>query len=518
MNAVVARALLLDAFYQVVDNKIFRLLLLMVGLIVLLTFAIGIGPERISILFGAWTLEYDALTRAFGSAIPPGVDLQGAVIQELQSLLVETLCGSVGMTVCLAATAFFVPRMLEKGAADTVFSKPVSRWALLFSRYVAGLIFVGILSVVLIGGVWLGGLVSSGWSDPGFLWGIVTLVYLFGVLHAFSLAVGVITRSTVAAILVSVLVFFFSGCVHSGWVLMHWMEDPQIAERMRELPSRNGPVRVETDSSGGDSDSADSVSAADEPENPVVTAFKGALGAVHYVLPKTSDADVLTAKLRKALERAPPQLEDETAQITFAPQGDLERVAPPGEERKVDLSATKAVWVERSGETEVARHEVARRSRVVPGEPGKKPRKLSASQAAKDIAKRLEATAGTVRVEDAFIAGSFTPVLRWEEGERWHSIHVLTSGDWVLEIHSDVPAITGETRSKDKEPERIARFVGGIAFVRGAEMLDPEAWYRKRFSLSAPLKFNVAFSIGSTLCFTALMLLVAWWKLRRIDF
>ena len=34
---------------------------------------------------------------------------------------------------CIAATAFFVPRMLEKGAADTLFTKPLSRVVLLLS-------------------------------------------------------------------------------------------------------------------------------------------------------------------------------------------------------------------------------------------------------------------------------------------------------------------------------------------------------------------------------------------------
>ena len=52
----------------------------------------------------------------------------------LQIVFIDYLAGTVGIFMCVAATVFFVPRMLEKGAADPLFSKPVSRWSLLFAR------------------------------------------------------------------------------------------------------------------------------------------------------------------------------------------------------------------------------------------------------------------------------------------------------------------------------------------------------------------------------------------------
>lgn len=511
MNATIARALLLDAFHQVVDNKIFRALMLLVGFFVLASFLIGFREQQIEVLFGTWTLTYSELFGFFGSEIPVGVDVQGTAIQAIQAGLVEGLCGSLGMTVCLAATAFFVPRLLEKGAADIVFAKPVSRWALLFSRYIAGLLFVGLLSGMLIGGVWLGILVASGYGDPGFLWGILTLLYLFSMLHAFSLAVGVFTRSTVAALLVSVLFFFLGGCVHSGWRFMEFAGDPHVAQRMHAA-SDPGSAEVEARAE------------VDEPEdegkeNGFVHALRLTLDVLHYTLPKTSDADVLTAKLRKALESTRSALQDPVAHVTLDPRtAKLERVAPSADAKEIDLSTTAAVWSEHdAGGAEIARFEVSRRSRELPAENGKRPRRLTTTQATKEILKRLAKPAGSVRVEDASVDGSYAQALRWEEDGRWHSIHVLTFAESLIEITSFVPAETAP-RSAGTETPRVASFLGGIKLARSNEFQSPSEWYKRRFTLDAPLKFNVLFSVGSTLAFTLLMLLLAWWKLRRIDF
>lgn len=520
MNATVARALLLDAFHQVVDNKIFRLLLLFDVFVVLASFLIGFRETQVEVLFGAWTLTYEDLFGFFGGKVPAGVDVQGKAIQAFQALLVEGLCGSLGMTVCLAATAFFVPRLLEKGAADIVFAKPVSRWALLLSRYVAGLLFVGLLSVVLIVGLWLGILVASGYNDPGFLWAIATLMYLFAMLHAFSLAVGVFTRSTVAALLISVVFFFLTGCVHRGWKGIEYVRDLRDTEKMR-LEVEAKPVELP---SPGERTAAESEASSNREEHetsPVLNLIGDAIATAHYVLPKTSDADDLTAKLRKALASENEALHDSIAHVSITPtQETLKRLAPPPGVTEIDLSTAAAEWVEQdSAGKELARFSVSRRSRELPpaGE-SKRPRRLSTSQAADDVVKRLKQPPNAVRTEKTTVDGSYALAVRWEEGETWHSVHVLTFGDSVIEIASSVPSTSGPARVPGFEDARVSGFLNGVKLAHQTDRLDPDEWYQKRFRVDAPLRFNVLFSIGSTLVFTLLMLLLAWWKLRRIDF
>ncbi|MBI3628228.1 MAG: branched-chain amino acid ABC transporter permease [Candidatus Rokubacteria bacterium] len=146
MKRVVARALLQDAFSQVMDNKVFRLLVLASITLIAPAFLIGFREDGIHILFGWKSITYAALFDTVSAPVPHVKDLNVYVIQGVQTAIVQGLAGGLGILFCIAATAFFVPRMLEKGAADTLFTKPLSRVVLLLSRYVAGLIFVGALS------------------------------------------------------------------------------------------------------------------------------------------------------------------------------------------------------------------------------------------------------------------------------------------------------------------------------------------------------------------------------------
>ena len=93
--------------------------------------------------------------------------------------------------------------MIEKGAADVLFHKPLGRLTFYLSRYFAGLFFVGLLATLMAVGMYAGFLLVSGYHDPGILLAAPLLTYLFGLIYAVAMWVGVVTRSTVAAMLSS---------------------------------------------------------------------------------------------------------------------------------------------------------------------------------------------------------------------------------------------------------------------------------------------------------------------------
>jgi ABC-type transport system involved in multi-copper enzyme maturation permease subunit len=181
VNGTIIRALLQDALYQVLDNRIFRLLMLVVLGLVSPTVLVALRKDEVLILWGWQRISYDQLFDLLpvGPARQAFQDLQGEAIRFYESLIVNWLCGNIGMVFCVAATAFFVPRMLERGSADMLLSKPISRATLLLARYLSGILFVAILTSCLVLGMYLGFLTVSGYHDPGVLWGAVTLVYLF---------------------------------------------------------------------------------------------------------------------------------------------------------------------------------------------------------------------------------------------------------------------------------------------------------------------------------------------------
>ena len=536
MNGPTVKALLFDAFYQVLDNKIFRLLLILEIGIVAGFFLVGFRETEIRVLWGAWTLSYEDVYSFFGQKLSPGSDLQGMLVQRVQSLVVETLSGSIGMIVCLSATAFFLPRMLEKGAADIVFAKPVSRFALMMSRYVSGLFFVGILALTGTFGIWLGLVVSSGYNDPGVLWGAVTLLYLFAILHAFSCCVGVFTRSTVAAILMSVVFFMGTGCIHGTWIGISWARESEVAEKLR----------TQLDSADGDEDAAKNAAKnakKDEEESAwILRALLGTLDGLHYALPKTSDADVLTRKLRKAVEGEPWRIVDDEVRLSVMelPNG-MEVVQPAGGALKVDLAKTPLVFAAKDGGPEKGRIELQRRTRTVerpdPSGKGTRTRKLSTQQALDervDRAKRVGEIVGDVTIEKTEIDGLYTLAARWSEAGAQRTVHILTTGDWIVELdaryandwhpalrreRAGPPGATNVERGVVEAQARHLRdFLAHVRIARQVDLPDPNTWYEKRFTWTGPLSSNIGFSIASSLLFVVLMLGLAWWRLRRIEF
>ncbi|MCC6406711.1 MAG: ABC transporter permease subunit, partial [Planctomycetes bacterium] len=286
MNSNVVRALFRDAYAQVIDNRVFRILLVILGVLVLPTFVIGARPEHLTVLF-FWDYSYDEIFGFFGTAVSSMEHPDRVLIQAVQKILTDGLAGSFGIMFGIAATAFFVPRMLEKGAADVVFSKPVSRFALLLTRYFAGLIFAAVLATTMIGGMHLGFLLLSGWSDPGFLWSIPILIYVFAVVHAVSVLVGTVTRSSVAAMLVTLIFFLVNSAVHQAW---------HLSQRVR------GEARV-VEAELEETEPGDASASSDDEDDTFLRTAVFMLDTAHFVLPKTTEADFIARSTRLRLER-----------------------------------------------------------------------------------------------------------------------------------------------------------------------------------------------------------------------
>ncbi|HEV8113460.1 MAG TPA: ABC transporter permease [Planctomycetota bacterium] len=514
MKRVVARALLQDAFSQVMDNKVFRLLVLASITLIAPAFLIGFREDGIHILFGWKLITYQELFATVGARVPHVKDLNVEVIQGLQTAIVQGLAGGLGIMFCIAATAFFVPRMLEKGAADTLFTKPLSRVVLLLSRYIAGLIFVGVLSFLLVLGIHLGLLLVSGYSDPAFLWCTLTLVYVYALVQTVSLAVGVFTRSSVAAILTTVIFFAFNGCVHSFWIGKEWNTERNSVERENDADEPPSPVETGV---------------------PVLKLLGATLDALHYTLPKTSDADVLTKKLRTVLAGHSNVLTDEAGKLAI--DRDPEGFVLEGPGGNVDLLQTPATWISRVPDgSESARMTLSRRSRLVerPGTAGSPPRisHQSTGQAASECLKSLVGrpeivNAGKEHQQSMRVSHD---VVRWSETDSGGTLEreraFFAVDDWIYEL--DVRARAGAdarpepssgSGMSDRRADRIDQFMRGVRVTKDeAAYSDPGAWYAARLGWTSPVKFNAFFSIGSSLAFAALMLGIATWRLSRIDF
>jgi hypothetical protein len=361
--------------------------------------------------------------------------------------------------------------------------------------------FVGVLAFVMVLGIHLGLLLRSGYSDPGFLWSALTLVYIFAIVHAFSTCVGVFTRSSVAALLVAIVFFSANGCSQSLWVgKEHRLEKDRLS-----------------------ADSYEDGVGATKALNPWVKGFYLIWDGLHFVLPKTRDADVLTRKLRLVVAAKSSVVADTsgTLSIEHDPK-DLLRV---GSGRNVDLSATPATWTADENGTIGARITVVRHSRLVEKKAGDKVRmtRTSARAAVEGLLKSLENQPEVQGRPTRIHSMDETPVherVKWTEKQGGEVLSrergFLASGDWMYVIDLDAsPAWLARAGHEDV----LTDFYDDLKpQLDTANDLGPDEWYEKRFGWTSPLRYNAFFSLASSILFAVAMLLIAQWRLSRIDF
>jgi ABC-type transport system involved in multi-copper enzyme maturation permease subunit len=185
----------------------------------------------------------------------------GHAVYFIEDILVNNIGAWVGILLGIVITAFFVPNMLRKGTVDFLLVKPIRRPTLLVYKYIGGLSFVFLNSLLAVGGIWLAlGLRSGIWAT-GFLLSIFVLTFFFAIFYAVSVLFGVLTRSPIVAILVTCFAWFFVwlvGQIHLGF------------EVIRKQPVARGEI----------------------PNWAYVT-----VDTAHFLLPRSNDLKLLTTRL-----------------------------------------------------------------------------------------------------------------------------------------------------------------------------------------------------------------------------
>ena len=514
MNKNIVRGLVDDVVAQVLDNMGFRVLAVLFLIPVLVTFVVGFREEDILILFH-WHLPYETLLSGFGNVQVPQGELRAGLLQSAEVLFLDYVADKFGVLFGVASVAFFVPRIMEKGAADTVFSKPVSRAALLMSRYVAGLVFVGLLATLLVGGMYLGFRFVSDYDNPGILWGIATLTYGFAVFHAISVVVGVFTRNTIAAILLTFVFMPINCTVHSVWQIKDFTIESQKASVSTDKGAKDASATApEPDAKPVESDKDDEKSDDGEDRDALWVlkeTFFAAVDTLHYVLPKTGDTTLIAKNLRKHIEDADKELVDDESQLSLAE-------APRGFTRELRSSLNRdegLLWIAKHPSGGGEAHWTLARAKFDAG--------ASRSTQVKALKKRIESDPNASELESARgdVAGRVAERVQWHEKRgqesRLRRQWIFQGGDYMFTLDYDAEL----DWALDEERELSAR-----AFLAGFAFADDDAFsrspmnvaYESRFGWSAPLKYNAWFSIASTLAFVVLLLTIGWWRLSRVDF
>jgi ABC-type transport system involved in multi-copper enzyme maturation permease subunit len=508
VNLTILRALLLDALYQVLDNKVFRILGALVALLVVASFTISVDAEGVSMLFGLWRWDYPpGLYQGLGlnsgalSVVTESVAAYAATwVIDLPSL-------TIGMFFAIVATAFFLPHVLERGTADLSFSKPVPRWQVLLTAYVAGLLFVGLLAVALSVGVFAGLAVSSNIRVPDLLWSPVSSVYVFAMVYVVSLAAGLLTRSSVAAILITLVFYGGTSCTHMVWAGHSQFTESQ-ARRRAEAAARGDEIPPPQESSA------------------VGRNLERGMKVAHHVLPKTIEALQLRSLVRARVEKTDPHWIEPDSGLTveFLPEGMREDLEGPAAELRRQIRSL-VNWECEFGAVDPASVDARISVWTVGFQTSLGP---EASEVASDTwsstptANALEAelqrsdSAKAVRKTHGDLGERRVRHLSWEAPDalgrsRRFDLRLLRQDELVVAVATESSAL-----ATDPRPAWLYPWINSIA-VREDDP-NPWTWHRERFGWTAPLEFNAFYSLGSSLAFIAAVLGFCAWRLRRIDF
>jgi hypothetical protein len=208
-------------------------------------------------------LAWPHQARLFFGTVDLGPGPLGVILFTLENYLVSGFGAWIAIIVSIVITAFFIPNMLRKGTIDLLLVKPIHRPTLLLYKFVGGLTFIFLNTMVAVGGVWAALSLRAGVWAPGFLISILTITFFFAILYAVSTLFGVLTQSPITGILMALLTVGVLTVV--GWI--HW-----TFEERRQREQAGDIARTE--------------------EGP----WHATIDVLHAVLPRVRDLDYLTAR------------------------------------------------------------------------------------------------------------------------------------------------------------------------------------------------------------------------------
>lgn len=213
-------------------------------------------------------------------------------VYRVENTLVNGFGAWITVLFSVVITAAFIPNVLRKGTIDLVITKPVARAQFLVYKYLGGLLFIALPTAATVGLVWLVIGWRSGIWAPQFLVVIPLLVFYFAVLYSVSVLLGVTTRSTIVAIVGTLIVWAVFWII--GWTNARIRDAAEVAAEMTRPQSAQQQKKADKPEEA-DSDWVEK----DEPPTPpgfpsgVITTLR----IIYKVTPRTYDLDTISTKL-----------------------------------------------------------------------------------------------------------------------------------------------------------------------------------------------------------------------------
>ncbi len=229
-------AMFVDAYRELAAGKLFWITLVLSTVVAAAFAAVGIDENGMSALW--FRLDFIPVN---SNTFPP-------------DLLYKFLFFQLGMNVWLAwiatilglvTTASIIPSLVSSGVIDSMVAKPISRTRLFLTRYATGLLFaalqVGLFSTAAFlvlgfrGGEWI----------PAVFLAVPIVVVFYSYLFSIMALIGLLTRSTITSLLLTLLIWFVLFIVNAVDGTLVGL-DAQNRIRIETLESRIAEVEANT--------------------------------------------------------------------------------------------------------------------------------------------------------------------------------------------------------------------------------------------------------------------------------
>lgn len=220
-------ALLHAAYRELNARKLFWITLVISALLVIAIAITGLNEKGLTLLW--WEFEIPLLN---STVIPPDVFYKSIFAYGGVSWWLALFA----TILALVSTSSIIPDMVTGGSIDILLSKPIGRVRLFLTRYVTGLLFVTVqVAVFTIGSFLVIGFRGGSW-EPWILIAIPLVVVFYSYLFSVCALVGLLTRSTIASLLVTILFWLFIFGVSSaeGITLIGKTSSMIVMENMQE--------------------------------------------------------------------------------------------------------------------------------------------------------------------------------------------------------------------------------------------------------------------------------------------
>jgi len=230
-------AIFVDAYRELNAKKLFWFVLGLSALFVSAIACVGINERGVSVLW--WNIE----APMFNSKIIT------------KSLFYRYWFFGVGFKVwltwaatilALVSTAGIFPDFISGGTIELSLSKPIGRLRLFLTKYFSGLLFVTLQVAIFATGAFLVLRMRGESWVPAIFLSIPLVLAFFSYLYAFCVLIGMLTRSTIASLLLTILVWLLIFLVHlseTGIVLsLKVRSDQSVAIREVDLQKREADL------------------------------------------------------------------------------------------------------------------------------------------------------------------------------------------------------------------------------------------------------------------------------------